>query len=65
MRNFSYVNTYTSNCCTTGDMGWTDLSGAIKNNIFLIKFRNWSTKIKLIAELETQCYIQRYCYISH
>ena len=43
MRKYICVNTYTSNCCTIGDMGWTDISIIIKMN--MLKF--WSRLIQL------------------
>ena len=38
MRNYSCVNTYTSNYCTIGDMGWTDISIIMKIN--MLRFWN-------------------------
>ena len=38
MRNFLGVNTYTSNCCTIGDMGWIDISILIK--LSMLRFWN-------------------------
>ena len=50
MRNFLCVNTYTSNCCTMGDMGWIDLSVVIKINML----RFWNKLIDLSNERLTK-----------
>lgn len=50
MRNFLCVNTYTSNCCIIGDMGWTDLYTVIKLN----KLRFWNRLICLDSNRSTK-----------
>ena len=44
---FLCVNTYISNCCTIGDMGWTDLSLVTKMNML----RFWNNMIGLLLLL--------------
>ena len=43
MRNLLCFNTYTSNCSTIGNMGWTDISVTIKMNML----RTWNRSFQL------------------